>query len=294
MRYSIVEGQEMPYAEVMTEKEFLANYGDLGPGLPLLRFEEKVRHCKADIFEKSIHGSLAAPSEERGELSGRFYMDDEKLLFITESDSIKDILDTVFAYRAIEMTTTGQTLFAFLDVLVRDEGDYIDDFEEALNDKESRMLEDTNVIPEGFEHYMQKTRKSLLRVNRYYEQLADMAELLAESPEGVIDQKARRLYRFLAGRMDRLSKDALNLRAYSAQIYDMYQSRINIRQNKVMQFLTVITTIFMPLTLITGWYGMNFKNMPEIDWEYGYIGVIGFSLLLIIVEYIIFKKKKWM
>ena len=50
----------------------------------------------------------------------------------------------------------------------------------------------------------------------------------------------------------------------------------------------------MPLTLITGWYGMNFKNMPEIDWEYGYIGVIGFSLLLIIVEYIIFKKKKWM
>ena len=74
----------------------------------------------------------------------------------------------------------------------------------------------------------------------------------------------------------------------------MYQSRINIRQNKVMQFLTVITTIFMPLTLITGWYGMNFKNMPEIDWQYGYISVIGFSLLLIVVEYIIFKKKKWM
>ena len=94
--------------------------------------------------------------------------------------------------------------------------------------------------------------------------------------------------------MDRLSKDALNLRAYSSQIYDMYQSRINIRQNKVMQFLTVITTIFMPLTLITGWYGMNFKNMPEIDWQYGYISVIGFSLLLIVVEYIIFKKKKWM
>ena len=64
------------------------------------------------------------------------------------------------------------------------QGDYIDDFEEALNDKESQMLEDVNAIPEGFEHYMQKTRKSLLRVNRYYEQMADMAELLAESPEG--------------------------------------------------------------------------------------------------------------
>lgn len=294
MRYSIIEGHDTPYAEVMTEKEFLADYGELSLSLSLLRFEEKVRHCKADIFERSVHGSLSVPSEERGKLSGRFYMDDQRLLFITENDSIKDILNTVFSHRAVEMTTTGQALFAFLDALVRDEGDYIDDFEEALNDKESQMLEDVNAIPEGFEHYMQKTRKSLLRVNRYYEQMADMAELLAESPEGVIDQKARRLYRFLSGRMDRLSKDALNLRAYSSQIYDMYQSRINIRQNKVMQFLTVITTIFMPLTLITGWYGMNFKNMPEIDWQYGYISVIGFSLLLIVVEYIIFKKKKWM
>lgn len=186
MRYSIIEGQDMPYAEVMTEKEFLADYGELSLSLSLLRFEEKVRHCKADIFERSVHGSLSVPSEERGELSGRFYMDDQRLLFITENDSIKDILNTVFSHRAVEMTTTGQALFAFLDALVRDEGDYIDDFEEALNDKESQMLEDVNAIPEGFEHYMQKTRKSLLRVNRYYEQMADMAELLAESPEGVL------------------------------------------------------------------------------------------------------------
>lgn len=77
-------------------------------------------------------------------------MDDQRLLFITENDSIKDILNTVFSHRAVEMTTTGQALFAFLDALVRDEGDYIDDFEEALNDKESQMLEDVNAIPEGF------------------------------------------------------------------------------------------------------------------------------------------------
>ena len=120
-----------------------------------------------------------------------------------------------------------------------------------------------------------------------------MAELLAESPEGVIDQKARRLYRFLSGRMDRLSKDALNLRAYSSQIYDMYQSRINIRQNKVMQFLTVITTIFMPLTLITGWYGMNFTHMPELSAPYAYFILIGVCILIVAVEIWYFKKKGW-
>lgn len=113
MRYSIIEGHDTPYAEVMTEKEFLADYGELSLSLSLLRFEEKVRHCKADIFERSVHGSLSVPSEERGELSGRFYMDDQRLLFITENDSIKDILNTVFSHRAVEMTTTGQALFAF-------------------------------------------------------------------------------------------------------------------------------------------------------------------------------------
>ena len=74
MRYSIIEGHDTPYAEVMTEKEFLADYGELSLSLSLLRFEEKVRHCKADIFERSVHGSLSVPSEERGELSGRFYI----------------------------------------------------------------------------------------------------------------------------------------------------------------------------------------------------------------------------
>ena len=57
-----------------------------------------------------------------------------------------------------------------------------------------------------------------------------------------------------------------------------------------MQFLTVISTIFFPLTLITGWYGMNFKNMPEL--ENGYPGVVFLSLVVIAGCIFIFKKKK--
>ena len=61
-------------------------------------------------------------------------------------------------------------------------------------------------------------------------------------------------------------------------------------QNKNMQFLTVISTLFFPLTLITGWYGMNFNNMPEL--EHGYPGIIVLSILIVIICIIIFKKKK--
>ena len=61
-----------------------------------------------------------------------------------------------------------------------------------------------------------------------------------------------------------------------------------------MQFLTIVTTVFMPLTLITGWYGMNFSKMPELDWEYGYGVVIILAVVLVIAEILIFRKKKWL
>ena len=77
------------------------------------------------------------------------------------------------------------------------------------------------------------------------------------------------------------------------QLREMYQSQIDIHQNKVMQFLTVVTTIFMPLTLIAGWYGMNFANMPELNTKYGYGIIILVSILVTGIEIWYFKIKKW-
>ena len=77
---------------------------------------------------------------------------------------------------------------------------------------------------------------------------------------------------------------------YAQQVREAYQSQVDSMQNKNMQFLTVISTLFFPLTLITGWYGMNFNNMPEL--EHGYPGIIVLSILIVIICIIIFKKKK--
>ena len=82
------------------------------------------------------------------------------------------------------------------------------------------------------------------------------------------------------------------LREYLVQIRELYQSLIDVQQNKVMSILTVVTTIFLPLTLIAGWYGMNFPNMPEFRWKYAYPVVIIASIFIIAGEIVYFKKKK--
>jgi magnesium transporter len=72
-------------------------------------------------------------------------------------------------------------------------------------------------------------------------------------------------------------------------IRDTAQTKTEQEQTKNMAFLTVISTIFFPLTLITGWYGMNFQNMPEL--KHGYPGVIALSLIVLMVCIFIFRKK---
>ena len=75
---------------------------------------------------------------------------------------------------------------------------------------------------------------------------------------------------------------------------DIYLSSMSNRLNQIMKVLTIIATIFMPLTFITSLYGMNFKNMPELQWEYGYFGVIGIIavIALSMIEY--FRRKQWL
>jgi magnesium transporter len=75
---------------------------------------------------------------------------------------------------------------------------------------------------------------------------------------------------------------------------DIYLSSISIKLNEVMKVLTIIATIFMPLTFLAGVYGMNFKHMPELEWHWGYFGLWGIMLTIAILMLIFFRRKKWL
>jgi len=77
-------------------------------------------------------------------------------------------------------------------------------------------------------------------------------------------------------------------------LLDINLSGISYKMNSIMKLLTMISTIFIPLTFIADVYGMNFKNMPELRWEYGYFFILGVMLCISIVMLVFFKKKKWL
>ncbi len=91
-----------------------------------------------------------------------------------------------------------------------------------------------------------------------------------------------------------------NYRDIASSLIDIYLASVNNRLNEVMKVLTVIATIFMPLTFIAGVYGMNFKtevspwNMPELNWYYGYPFALGLMAMVTIIMLIYFKNKKWL
>jgi magnesium transporter len=75
---------------------------------------------------------------------------------------------------------------------------------------------------------------------------------------------------------------------------DIYLSSMSNRMNEIMKVLTIIATIFIPLTFIVGWYGMNFKNMPELEWFWGYPMVIMVMGIIVLFMLYYFRKKKWL
>ena len=110
----------------------------------------------------------------------------------------------------------------------------------------------------------------------------------------LISEKTVKRMTILGKRTDRYLSAVRALQETVTQMREAYQSQLSIKQNELMKFFTIVTAIFLPLTLIVGWYGMNFVGMPEFHWKYGYPAVIAVSAAIIVLLIWYFKKKKWL
>lgn len=283
--------------EVLTKDEYTEKYGELAEGHLLLRSLEGVRHSKADVFRRYILGTLHVPDKKnlRGsEWVCGFLLDERRLIFVDGCEQVHRTLRDIERMRTTDITTPALALAAFLEALVQKDHEFIDDYEDSLEDTEIDMSENVHEIPKGFEQYLMRTRRELTVLHRFYKQLSQLGEQLSACPETLVDAEAGAHFSRFCGRAERLSADVSALREYTLQIRDMYQARIDVRHNYVTQILTILSAVFLPLTLLTGWYGMNFRNMPELAWNGGYFIAAGIAGLIIVAELIFFKIKKWL
>jgi len=210
----------------------------------------------------------------------------ENLFFFCENDDSYRMVDSlVKTEEDIE-----RSLFLFFNDLIKDDIDFIETLEETITDTEDELL---TTSESDCAREIIKFRRLLLKLKRYYEQLNQIFEEFTENENKIIDTRYSRYFRILDNKIDRLFSHVLNLRDYVTQVREAYQAQIDIQQNNLMKVFTVVTAVFLPLTLIVGWYGMNLQ-MPEYGWDYGYLVVIILSFLIIMGCLAFFRHKKWL
>jgi magnesium transporter len=188
------------------------------------------------------------------------------------------------------LSSPAKMLYRLFQLLVEDDRRLFDVIYGQLAALEQEIPRDNTRF---FYQKMYVMKRTVYERFRYYQQLVEVGEDLMEWECELLEQKEmQRFERFLV-RTSRLADDMEILREYTMEIWEIYQSQISIRQNDIMKVLTIVTTIFLPLTLLVGWYGMNFETMPELSWKYGYGTVIFVSASIVLFLLLFFRKKKY-
>lgn len=237
--------------------------------------------------------SVKRPLEEPSRIV--IYFDAKDLVFLFESAEAQTAAAALM--RAPSETapsgsedSVAYALHRFFYEMIKADTDSLETLEEEIIAVEDGILTSPR---RQVASALARFRRTLFVLKRYYEQLNTIFEGLVENENRLIPDESLRHFIILDGRIDRLYENIRSLRDYVSQVREAYQAQIDIEQNSLMKTFTVITAIFLPLTLLVGWYGMNLQ-MPEFAWAHGYTFVIALSVAIVVLSIALFKKRKWL
>lgn len=183
-------------------------------------------------------------------------------------------------------------IFNFMERFITEDNSLLGDIESDISAHEDKINEGN--LSKDFNYQITEIRKKLILLDNYYQQFIAIGEELEENALDIFREEDLHYFRIFSSRASRLSNNVRMLQEYSIHIRESYHAQLDNDMNKIMKMFTVVTTVFLPLTLIVGWYGMNFTSMPEIAWKYGYLYVILLSIIVALLCIFFFKKKKFM
>lgn len=275
---------------VTDSREALLLLKELGFGEEWELLLAEVYFCKVEAEQEYFCGSLAIPNAV--DLLGSryrllFFINKQYVLLVSEDGYGKRLSEHLRSRKLTAQTTTEKVLSMILADIIAKDNVILEKFERELMEMEEEAMRRQTDL---FLKHMIRVRKQLLTLRGYYEQFMEVCRELEENENDLFAKKQLKYFGNISDRAERLLHRCIHLIDYAGQVKDVYQGQVDARQNRNMQYLTVVSTIFFPLTLITGWYGMNFENMPEL--AHGYPYVVAISVLVVIICIWIFKKKK--
>ena len=285
---------DVQYVAVLSTDEWKKDRSGFRMRIEIDPIARPIHSSKAEVSFGSLTGSFRIP--DRNDLTEKDYrfafaLDEKGVVFIDDTGVATRMIGEIARSKKYTEPGLERFMYDFLEQIISRDLPIMERYETELDDIEDEILrdgEDENMV------IVNDILSNVRELRIHYEQLIDMTQELLENENGFFNEERLRFLQLFMNRLSRLHTNAASLREHTMQVRDLYRAHLEEKQNGIMTILTVVTTIFMPLTLIVGWYGMNFRYMPELENPWSYPVLIVVSVLIIVGSLIFFKKKKWL
>ncbi len=181
--------------------------------------------------------------------------------------------------------------YSLIDAIVDGYFSVLEEFGERVVDVEEELA----LTPERDTlHLINELKKEIIFLRKTVWPLREAIAFLERGDSHLLQDSTRVYFRDVYDHTVQVIDTVETYRDLLSGMLDLYLSSISNRTNEVMKFLTVIGTIFMPMTFLVGVYGMNFKHMPELDWPNGYFALWGIMIAISLLMIVYFRKKRWL
>ncbi len=282
-------------AIVMIDRNQLAaEYPDLVKRTMIMEDPRPFKFSRVMNYHNELSGTFVIPKKSRpiqDHISFGFILYGRTLYFIKDKGDIAQMVMEFMEQYSDTINSPFEFLLRFMNYMIQEDVYYLEDYNAKLEDIEEALYDGHSL---GLERVIMIARKDMNELGSYYLQLTAIGESLQQIiiPFNNNDENAM-LSLFLT-RCSQLLNLVENVKDNTNQIWNLRQTQLSDKQNKISTLLTIITTLFLPLTLMTGWYGMNFPNMPLIHHPYGYPIIIGLALVVLTCEILFIRRHHWL
>ncbi len=237
------------------------------------------------VAKYSCHGEMAHISLVQGENFVLSFSETETALF----DGVqKAITDNVLKIRT---RPTDYLLSVMINGLVADYASLASSIDDDMDDLASELIAAVDARDIGAQ--ILSLRRRYMDLKRTVMPLKEQFSRLLRSDSRLIRKGTRPFLNDVNDHLLYVAQSIDSCRETLASLMDLYVSNNDLRMNDIMKRLTVVSTIFIPLTFLVGVWGMNFRNMPELEWKYGYAAAWGVMIVIGVIVYLFFRTKKW-